>query len=284
MKISYNHISIFCAILFLSVFLNLNRAYSLMSCASSEETLDLSLLKYFITYILIFSILKYFIKNNKIFNSIIIVSLFSFLYLLFSDEISNLFLFNVFILSLYTIFLYIFTQIILNLFKFIGGISKKVIVIFLFLLLAVFVVDYIVNSSYISNNGFINTDSFNCSLFGGREREDVCGENNCELLSIDYGKDCKNDSECEKFCEIENSEKIKSIFNQNYSDLKNEQIFIEDVESCTYKAVGINDWEKKTGIKIKGKCSMYFHPSAHRLCSSIYTNGVSIQNDILMVH
>jgi len=123
-----------------------------------------------------------------------------------------------------------------------------------------------------------------CHRKDGRIRMDVCRKPYCELPSSDYGQKCSDDSECEKFCQIQNADIVKNIFQKNYSSLKCEQIFVEDEESCRYQKIKYDKWRKETGIEITGICSKYFHKDGGKLCSGLMTNGVSIQKGMLMVN
>ncbi len=116
--------------------------------------------------------------------------------------------------------------------------------------------------SIIFMNNDVRIDNYliseKCKIFDGK-LEEICGTVSCELPSKDFGKPCKDNSECEKYCEIYNDKEIFDKWLQ-YSDKEK---------------ISIDEWIKKEHINVDSRCSKF---NGSMECNNIFYKSIFIEN------
>lgn len=259
--------NIWAGLLMFLLLLPLKNTHAILACSAPMYSILLVYIFYLLISIFITTIIIYFFVENK--------------NLLFKIVIG--FLYVLFFLYLITDFEEVFSAIIVSIaglviFLFIRK-KKNIIRKFIGLSIVLFLIIILFSSGEYEEQIRDFYTSEKCKSLGGKSVEGPCGIGNlkCELPSSDYGKECNNDNDCEKYCIIDNASEIIKAWQQNYSNVECVQVFYEDVESCNFKQVRLSDWYKKTGIKVKGTCSRFYNKNYEKACSALYSQGVSVQ-------
>lgn len=137
----------------------------------------------------------------------------------------------------------------------------------LVVLVSLIVIYNILSIDHIEHAGSI----LRCKIRGGEILESRCDSIGCYIPYEDWGKDCRNDSECQGYCELEAEDTILELFKKNFPS----QYAV--CESSEENEVVISEWSEKVNFQIKGKCSKY------SLDAPVSSRLIGVKDDMLHI-